>query len=320
MKHWQLDAIKPLIRYRTGETKLGERIVPDWQNPTVQFVLLGIEEDIGVRVNHGIGGTHTAWQSFLAAFINIQSTDTVRGDEIGIFGHFNFDDLKDIIESKSVEVIDNEIYVAIQQIVDSGKIPIVVGGGHNNAYPILKGCALAKKHPINAINLDAHTDFRIKEGRHSGNGFRYAYDEGFLSKYAIIGLHKNYNAQNIVDELRSNPNMWFCFWEEIFLKEIFSFKEAIAKAISFTTPTFTGIELDMDSIENVLSSAMSPCGMSTAQARQYVYAAAQHPNVAYLHLCEAATQLATGAQNFSTGKLLSYLVSDFMSSFISSQS
>ncbi len=312
MKHWQLDTIQSLIRYRAGETKLGECLATDWQNSTVKFVLLGIEEDIGVRFNQGIGGTHTAWKNFLSAFVNIQSTDLLRGGEIGIFGHFNFDDLKDDVRPETVEVIDNEVAVAIQQIVASDKIPIVVGGGHNNAYPILKGCALAKKQPINAINLDAHADFRPKEGRHSGNGFRYAYEEDFLQKYAIIGLHQNYNSQSMINTLGNNPDAWFCFWEDIFLEEKLTFKDAISTAISFTKNAPTGIELDMDSIENVLSSAMSPCGVSATQARQYVYAAAQHPQIAYLHLCEAAPQLATGAQNLTIGKLLSYLVSDFV--------
>ncbi|MDB5211283.1 MAG: arginase, partial [Sediminibacterium sp.] len=34
--------------------------------------------------------------------------------------------------------------------------------------------------------------------------------------------------------------------------------------------------------------------------------------VAYLHICEGATQLADGRTNSSTGKMISYLVSDFV--------
>ena len=64
------------------------------------------------------------------------------------------------------------------EIVPSGKIPIIIGGGHNNAYGNIKGLALAKGKPVNAINFDAHSDFRIMEGRHSGNGFSYAFEEG----------------------------------------------------------------------------------------------------------------------------------------------
>jgi formiminoglutamase len=315
LQFFQYNDLKTLIKTREGETKLGEQLAKDWQDPSVYFVLLGIEEDIGVRVNNGIGGTSMAWQSFLNAFVNIQSTDNLNGREIGIFGHFNFDDLKDDVRSETVEMIDNEVCEAINQIVQSGKIPIVIGGGHNNAYPIIKGVATAKNQAINTINLDAHSDFRVKEGRHSGNGFRYAYDEGFLKKYAIIGLHQNYNAQLIINELKQNFDVWFCFWEDIFLTQKLSFKQAIHEAIEFTKAAPTGIELDMDSIENTLSSAMTPCGVTPTQARQYIHNLVQNKDVGYLHICEGASQSATGQQNSLLGKLISYLVSDFMRAF-----
>jgi formiminoglutamase len=48
---------------------------------------------------------------------------------------------------------------------------------------------------VNAINFDAHSDFRILEGRHSGNGFSYAYEEGFLKNILFFGLHENYTSK-----------------------------------------------------------------------------------------------------------------------------
>src|SRR5690606_2564127 len=96
-----------------------------------------------------------------------------------------------------VGYIDETVYPLINKIAAAGKIPIVVGGGHNNCFPIIKGISLVTDKPINSINLDAHSDFRQMEGRHSGNGFRYAHREGYLEKYAAIGLHENYNAQEI---------------------------------------------------------------------------------------------------------------------------
>lgn len=312
LKTFQSHQLKELVKIRLGETKLGEKVNLFWQDDTVKYVLLGIEEDIGVRVNGGIGGTQTAWKSFLSSFLNIQSTDRLSGVEIGIFGHFNFDDLTDNITSESVEIIDNEIEKAIFQLINAGKIPVVIGGGHNNAYPIIKGVSKAKKQAIHSINLDAHSDFRAKEGRHSGNGFRYAYDEGFLGKYAIVGLHENYNSQKIIDEITQDLAIHFFFWEDIFLREKRTFKEAIQEAIDFTTNAPIGIELDMDSIENALSSAMTPCGVSATQARQYIHQTSQAKDVVYLHICEGATLLSTGQRNDSTGKIISYLVSDFM--------
>jgi formiminoglutamase len=315
MKHLiphRKDSLISLIKLRDGETKLGEKIAHNWQASSVKYVLLGIEEDIGVRMNKGIGGTHTAWQSFLSAFVNIQDTDFMEAAEIGIYGHFNFDDLKDKIEHETVEIIDKEVAEIVQQIVEKGKIPLVIGGGHNNAYPIIKGVSIAHKKPINTLNLDAHSDFRRLEGRHSGNGFRYAYTEGFLKKYAIIGLHQNYNSQLIINELDENKDTWFCFWEDIFLSEKITFKQAINESLDFTKGASTGIELDLDAVENILSSAMTPTGFSTTQARQYLHQVAQNAPICYLHICEGATQLATGQVDAMTGKFISYLVSDFI--------
>jgi formiminoglutamase len=315
LQKFQPKALENIIKTRKGETKLGECIATNWEDSSVKCVLLGIEEDIGVRVNGGVGGTATAWQAFLNAFVNIQSTDALNGSEIGIFGHFNFDDLKENITSETVDLIDVEVCEAIKKIANSGKIPIIIGGGHNNAYPIIKGISMAKNQAINTINLDAHSDFRAMEGRHSGNGFRYAYRGGYLKKYAIIGLHENYNNQLIINELKQNSDIWFCFWEDIFLREKLSFKEAIYAAIQFTKHTSTGIELDVDSLENTLSSAMTPCGISAPQARQYIHHLAQNITPAYLHICEGASQLATGQQNPLIGKLISYLVSDFVKAY-----
>ncbi len=317
LKTYQQHDLSQIIKTRSGESKLGEKINLNWQADKVKFVLLGIAEDIGVQVNQGIGGTNTAWESFLATFLNIQSTNLLFGSEIGIYGCLSFDDLNESISSKSIEVIDNKVVKAIFEIVNLEKIPIVIGGGHNNAYPIIKGISQSKKQAINAINLDAHSDFRVQEGRHSGNGFRYAFDEGFLQKYAIVGLHENYNSQAIIDEVSQNSAIQFSFWEDIFLREKLTFKEAIQQAIDFTKNTSTGIELDLDCIENTLSSAMTPCGISTTQARQYIYQTATLVDAAYLHICEGAVELSTGQADFSTGKLISYLVSDFMKAFLS---
>nr|WP_233167177.1 arginase family protein [Pedobacter sp. ASV2] len=35
------------------------------------------------------------------------------------------------------------VFPIIEKIVAAGKVPIVIGGGHNNAYPIIKGSSLA---------------------------------------------------------------------------------------------------------------------------------------------------------------------------------
>jgi formiminoglutamase len=166
---------------------------------------------------------------------------------------------------------------------------------------------------INCINSDAHTDFRAQEGRHSGNGFSYAFHEGFLKNYAVVGLHENYNPQIVLDELKKHyDRVQYSFFEDIFIREQFSFKNIVMKAIDFTNDTFCGIELDMDTVQNIPSSAKTSSGISANQARQYVSWCAANTNPAYLHIAEAAPVLSHIKTDNKTGKLIAYLVTDFV--------
>ena len=92
--------------------------------------------------------------------------------------------------------------------------------------------------------------------------------------------------------------------------------QAIAHAAGFTEDTLCGIELDLDCIENILSSAVSPVGITTQHARQYLSYTASTCRPAYLHICEGVSQLADGRTDAQTGKLISYLVSDFVKAIL----
>lgn len=171
-----------------------------------------------------------------AFFLNTQSNDYCSGEDILILGNFDFGDLKYLIENNAltneekinayrhaVNTIDEEVETIIKTIVKAGKIPIVIGGGHNNAYPLIKAVSKAlhkngqvQLPQINAINLDAHSDYRSMEGRHSGNAFRYAENDGYLGKYSIVGLHENYISQNVLVDLHDNPFIQYTSYEDIF--------------------------------------------------------------------------------------------------------
>jgi len=344
MKHFKFytkEDILSVTRIRRFETKVGERILNigsdmEWvemmRHSRAKYVLIGIPEDIGVKANYGTGGADTAWLPFLTAFLNIQSNDFLTGEDILLLGHFDFGDIKYLVENNAygqeelidayrhaLIMIDEQVENLIKVIASFKKIPIIIGGGHNNAYPIIKGVAkglhkadLLPLSQINVINLDAHADFRNSDGRHSGNAFRYASEDGYLGKYSIIGLHENYISQNVLMDIYNDPFVDYISYEDIFILERKNFIQAVAHSTGFTEDTYTGIELDLDSIENVLSSAATPTGLTPLHARQFVTFVAQDAKPAYLHICEGATQLSDGSKNESTGKLISYLVSDFI--------
>lgn len=341
LKIYNKQDVLSLTKLRRFETKLGERlqVIGDPGNlgnaiaaSNAKYVLFGVPEDLGAKGNFGIGGADTLWVPFLQSFLNIQSNDFFDGGEVLLTGHFDFGDIQYLIDTTAkgedekieayrhaVATIDEEVEHLAKFITEAGKIPIVVGGGHNNSYPLIKGTSkgwhkagylpLAQ---INCINLDAHADYRPMEGRHSGNAFRYAEEDGYLQKYCIIGLHENYLPQNVWVDIVNNPFIDCITFEDIFVHEKRTFMQAVAHATGFTEDTFTGIDIDIDGIQNTLSSAMTPVGITPIHARQFISFAAADSKPAYLHICEGATRLSDGRCDTTSGKLISYLVSDFV--------
>jgi formiminoglutamase len=100
--------------------------------------------------------------------------------------------------------------------------------------------------------------------------------------------------------------------EDIFIHEKRNFRQAVSHAIEFTADNFCGIEVDLDSVQNVLCSACTPTGIQPLQARQYINLCAAHTKACYLHICEGASRLSTGTQGELTGKLIAHLVTDFV--------
>jgi formiminoglutamase len=344
MRHLKIlskQDVLSLTSLRKFETRLGERVQvlrnadnigESVLSSHAGYVLLGIPEDIGIKANESTGGADTAWFPFIREFLNIQSNDFLDGQEILVLGHFDFGDIQYLIDTTAkkedekieayrhaVNTIDDEVESLIKVITGAQKIPLVIGGGHNNAYPLIKGAAKgwhqAGKIPlaqINCINLDAHADYRPMEGRHSGNAFRYAEEDGYLQKYCVVGLHESYISQNAWADIMNNVFFDCITFEDIFVHQKRTFLQAVAHATGFTEDTLCGIEIDLDVIENVLSSAMTPSGISANQARQFISYTALDSKPAYLHICEGATRLADGRADDNTGKLISYLVSDFL--------
>lgn len=308
------------IAIRPGEIKIGESIktiasLNELDHQQSRFVVLGIPEDVGPRANCGIGGADSAWENFLNKFLNLQENQFLHGESILLLGAFDFSndlsiDSNDLDQLREgVAKIDDEVSPLIERIVANNKIPIVIGGGHNNSYGILKGASKALKTSLNCLNMDPHADYRALEGRHSGNGFSYAKKEGYLEKYFVCGLHQNYNAQNMLDRMIAE-GIGFNFYDHL-IQGLTSFQSLIDEGLAFVKNNSFGLELDCDSIENFPSSAQTPSGISSNQAREYVVKAAQTNKVVYLHLPEAAPSLVEGSES-SVGKLLSYLVSDFI--------
>lgn len=318
--------ISELTNPRKGEVKIGERVqyasnenwLQELKKSDAKIVLLGIPEDVGVRANGGLGGTHTLWPAALASLLNMQSTPSFSGNELFIVGAVDCLDWMARSEGMSLEdlrnlviEIDERLAAIVSSIMLTGSTPIVLGGGHNNSFPLLKAAATARGDGgINCINLDAHSDYRQPEGRHSGNGFRYAWLDGYMERYAVVGLHENYNNPDIIKEFIDDPSLHASLFEDIFIREKITFKNAVEEALAFLGKGAFGVELDMDCITGALSSAATPCGISPTMARQYLNWCCSKQHVAYVHIAEGAVALRDGRADKLTGKLAAMLIVD----------
>ena len=334
---FSISDLAKLTNHRSGEVKFGEKMITIPKEERIfdflkkcdaQYVLFGIPEDVGVRANFGRPGAASAWESAISSIANIQHNRFCKGSQIVILGTLDvseeMEEAKDLDFHKTVdrqklnslvEKIDKDVVHIVNSIIKCGKTPIIIGGGHNNAYGNIKGTALGLGKPINAINFDAHSDFRILEGRHSGNGFSYAYEEGFLKKYFIFGLHENYTSKNVLDILKKiEDRVTYNTYDEIKVRQEKNFQQEMNTALEFIKNEAYGIEIDLDSLPNIATSAMTMSGFSVEELRQFISFFGKNPNATYLHISEGAPELGEEKNNHLIGKLIGYLITDFIKS------
>ncbi|XLS27573.1 formimidoylglutamase [Flavobacteriaceae bacterium M23B6Z8] len=335
LKTYTAKEIDQIIKRRKSGTKFGEKIQllrstgaleRELNDSDSKYVLLGIPEDAGIIGNFGKPGARNAWKPALSALLNMQANSYYKASKLLLLGYLDFEkELKEldainaedkiyIEKARAITAeIDKEVTYYIRLIVASGKKPIVVGGGHNNCYGILKGCALALNQAINTLNIDAHTDLRPIEGRHSGNGFTYALRDGFLHHYFIFGLHENYLSKEMLKKIAGGTYpIKYNTYEELEIKNSKGIEFQLNAAKEFLSIKAFGLEVDCDSIIDIPSSAMTPSGFEVKQVRKFVYHLSQHKNAQYLHICEAAPSAADDRELEQTGKLIAYLITDFM--------
>jgi formiminoglutamase len=312
---------------RNAELKWGDVIKTinstHWQteliNSDVDYVILGIAEDIGIRANYGRAGAKETFINSFSSILNLQKNRFIDAEKILVLGQITFDEEYSNI-SNSIddlrnlcEKVDEIVFDIALKIFNSKKKLIVIGGGHNNSYPLLK--ALSKHHQssINCLNIDAHSDFRPLEGRHSGNGFSYAKEHNFLNRYGILGLHENYNSESVVNNIDSNNDIQYFTFEDIEIRKRITIEESVNSFVNFLIEKPCGLEIDLDAIQYLPSSAMSSTGFNTNQMREIIHQSASLLNCNYLHLTEASIGLSTEEnEKYMLGKTIAYLLSDYI--------
>jgi len=286
---------------RAGEQRIGDTLAPLGEAP---FVLFGIAEDLGVRANGGRPGAANSPEAVLRALLNVPCNDWVRGSD------FAWGGILDLQGASSVDAIDAAVHAAVLPWIRSGAVPLVVGGGHNNAFPLLWAASEAHDNPIHALNLDPHPDVRDLEGRHSGNGFSYAKEHGYLERYAVLGLSEYAVNASSLERLKSTKGWAFETFESWAVRGETSWDSALDRMLSHVQVGPFGLEIDVDGITGAPSSAQTASGWSWLQARELAYRAGQTGHVTYVHLTELALGYATEGERPGQAKAAAMLLLD----------
>ncbi|GAB0110840.1 formimidoylglutamase [Pseudoalteromonas distincta] len=339
LKVYDENAVRILCSSRAGEKKAWQSMalldtkinvqqaLIDAAQFGIRYVLLGICEDIGPRANLGNGGADKAWSAFLKHFLNQPHNQFIATQKVLLLGEVNTDDLmakSNLLNNQQPEQLgqlrdlcqqlDERVELILSLIFKAGLEPIVIGGGHNNCLGIIRALSKSENTPINAINFDPHADFRECEGRHSGNGFRYAYNEQHLNSYHVIGLHELKNNQVIINAM-TEANFNFTSYQSIKVRREVTLSDAVSQSINDFSSAPLGIEVDLDSITYMPVSAYNCSGFNVSDAEHFVHLAASNRNSKYLHLCEAAPSEHPSGLNFGmiySGQIISALTNSYL--------
>lgn len=329
---------------RPGENRLGQTIhcLPQVSSAAAfyeslqqawdagqRIAIVGVPESLGPRANLGRGGAEHAFAAALQGILSLQDNPMIAAHELLLVGQVDCEDLQQQGDAlrptdpgelarlrELVERLDQRVQTVLTPLFETGFDVILIGGGHNNAYPLIHSLHTATGQGVGAVNLDPHADFRAREGRHSGNGFSYAYMEGALTHYHVLGLHEGKNNAEILKQL-NQAEFSYRSIHDLYLEDWRSELLALSNQVE-TWQVPVGIEVDVDALHGVPASAINFNGLSIAHAYRFVERLAQLPYTRYLHLAEAAPSLHPAgreAGDMACAQLLSELVLAYLHGF-----
>lgn len=155
---------------RIGHFLVDARSVPSTAKTVV--VLIGVPQDIGVARNNGRPGAAEAPSAIRASLKKLATSQIQDVVEQGLLSIVDMGDIS--TEGKTLEQIHDVQHDVVKRVVTRGHIPVVLGGGHDCAWPTIRAMESSGKE-YGVVNIDAHADVRPLQDEtraHSGSPFR----------------------------------------------------------------------------------------------------------------------------------------------------
>ncbi len=258
-----------------------------------RVAILGLADDLGVKLNHGRPGAVDGPTAFRAALARYGVAHPQgwswpvildAGDITPAHGH----------HEAALHETHDRITAATTALLDAGLFPVAIGGGHDLTFPFVR--AVADKHPgLSGIYFDAHLDVRESPG--SGMAFRRLIESCGVRELHLHGFRPLVNTREHVE--------WFA-----------SHGGRVEPLRNHQIPAgdcFASFDLDvLDAAFAPGVSALNPCGWLPPQAEQWMHVLGRRKEVRCLDIMELNPSFDPDGR---TARLAAHLFLSFLRGF-----
>ncbi len=265
---------------------------------TARAALLGLPDDLGVKLNNGRPGAAQGPTAFRAALAKYGVADPAdiqfprvfdAGDVAPAHGH----------DEAALHATHDRVSEAAAAIVKLGLFPIAIGGGHDLTFAFVRGVLQGldardkspattgtRSHPTACLYFDPHLDVRNTAG--SGMSFRKLVENNLVERLVIAGFNPLVNAREHVGWFKANRGVVLASdWTKNL--ETVGPDTAPAWQKHFVGTNRIVCSFDLDVLDQSIApgvSAMNPCGISVATASKALAAITRNPSLCCLDFME----------------------------------
>jgi formimidoylglutamase len=248
--------------------------------------LLGLADDLGVKLNGGRPGARGGPNAFRAALARYGvpwDGERRRALELSVYDAGDITPAAGDGEASLLETHDR-VERAVSALRERGLVMLCVGGGHDLSLPAIAAASASLGCALGGVNLDAHLDVREKVG--SGMPFRRLIEDGRLDarRFVELGLGRFVNDPQDLEWLRARGGT-AVHADAIFERGLDA--QAALELAAAEGPAFVSIDLDvLDQSIAPGVSAPNPLGLSLREAAKLAEAAGARREIQHFDVME----------------------------------
>ncbi|MBS0191688.1 MAG: arginase family protein [Phycisphaerales bacterium] len=236
------------------------------------IAILGLPDDLGVRLNNGRPGARKGPEAFRAA---LACYGIGAPNECDLPRVFDAGDVEPVAgdDATALSKTHDRVSDAAETLSRAGLLVVGIGGGHDLTYPLVRGVFRARgRLPLPGVYFDAHLDVRETVG--SGMAFRKLMEEQIASSLRIAGYNPLVNHRDHTD--------WF-------LDHFGTIAPADSDPLGGLATSGSFVSVDLDVIDMSAApgvSAPNPAGMMPAMLSEHLRRLGTHFDLACIDFME----------------------------------